>query len=145
MNNNAAFIIAIFLLILGGILLMYRLLYMFCQNKPWNNPPSTLSWGWSLMPAGVAILAVALYTPGCDNKCKRDNDFVAMSIVVGCFLLAAPLFAYCFYHKLHTQRPDVFARMPADGARSGLDIMLVVAGAGLLLADYSLGNCPESC
>jgi hypothetical protein len=145
MNNNAAFIIAIFLLILGGILLMYRLLYMFCQNKPWNNPPSTLSWGWSLMPAGLAILLVVLFTPACDNKCNRDDDFVAIGVVVGGFLLAAPLFAYCFYHKLRMERPDAFARMPADGARSGLDIMFVVAGAGLLLADYSLGNCPQSC
>ena len=145
MNNNAAFIVAIFLLILGGILLMYRLLYMFCQNKSWNNPPSTLSWSWSLMPAGLAILVVILFTPACGNKCNRENDFVSISVVVGGFLLSAPLFAYCFYRKMRLERPDAFARLSADGARSGLDIMLVVAGAGLLLADYSLGNCPESC
>ena len=145
MNNNLAFIFAVILLILGGILLMYRLLYMFCQNQPWNNPPTTLPWGWSLNPAGVAILLVVLYTPGCGNTCSRENDFVPVSIVIGGFLAAAPVFTCCFYHKVRLERPDAFARLPPDMARSGIDILLLAAGAGMLLADFSLGTCPESC
>ena len=32
-----------------------------------------------------------------------------------------------------------------DQAKSGLDILLLMVGIGIILADLSLGSCPESC
>ena len=146
MNNTTAFILAVLLLVLGGILFMFRILYMFCQNKPWNNPPTKLSWSWTASPTGLAVLLVVLFTPGCENKCAPEHSLVAVSLVFGGILLLIPVFVWCVYARTRQEKPHVVVEQASpDQAKSGLDILLLMVGIGIILADLSLGSCPESC
>ena len=146
MNNTLAFIFAVLLLILGGILFMYRILYMFCQNKPWNNPPTTLSWAWTACLTGLLVLLVVIFTPGCENKCAREHGLIPASLIFGGILLLMPVFVWCVYAKTRREKPHVVGEeVPPDQARSGYDILLLMIGLGIILADMSLGSCPESC
>lgn len=144
MNNTTAYILAVLMLIVGGILFMYRILYMFCQNKPWNNPPTTLSWAWTACPTGLAVLLVVLLTPGCENKCTPENSLIALSLIFGVILLLMPAYVYCLCVRQEKPRA-VGEAAPPDQARSGYDILLLMVGLGIILADMSLGSCPESC
>ena len=146
MNNTTAYILAVLMLIVGGILFMYRILYMFCQNKPWNNPPTTLSWAWTACPTGLAVLLVVLLTPGCENKCAPENSLVALSLVLGVILLLMPVYVWCLFASMGREKPRAVGEAaPPDQARSGYDILLLMVGLGIILADMSLGSCPESC
>ena len=146
MNNTTAYILAVLMLIVGGILFMYRILYMFCQNKPWNNPPTTLSWVWTACPTGLAVLLVVLLTPGCENKCTPENSQVALSLILGGILLIMPVYAWCLFASMGREKPRAVGEAaPPDQARSGYDILLLMVGLGIILADMSLGSCPESC
>ncbi len=55
--------LSVTLLIRGGVLLLYRLMYMFCQGEPWNNPPSLLTWKFTFIVGGATILIAALASP----------------------------------------------------------------------------------
>jgi hypothetical protein len=161
--------ISVTLLILGGILLLYRLMYMFCQGEPWNNPPSLLTWRFTFIVGGATILITALapFTYECSNSaCDKNYSYFNALVFVGVFMLSLPIISYCFKQVFDTkpvnQNPD--PNMPVNqnpeppqqynfdpetrqdlrGNMSGYDILFLIMGAGILLIDRSLDvcNCP---
>jgi magnesium-transporting ATPase (P-type) len=151
--------ISVTLLILGGILLLYRLMYMFCQGEPWNNPPSLLTWRFTFIVGGATILIAALASPAyecSDSACEKNYSIFSTMVAVGIFLLALPLSWWCF-KKLFDNLPvdeqpeppqrynfDPETRQDLRGNMSGYDILFLIMGAGILLIDRSLDvcNCP---
>jgi hypothetical protein len=148
------------LLIVGGILLMYRLLYMFCQGEPWNNPPSLITWRYTFIVGGVTILITALASPAyeCSNSaCEKDYSNFNALIFVGVFMLVLPLTWTCFkllvkilnspppdgpqVEPAHRYNFDPETRQDLRGNMSGYDILFLIMGTGILLVDRSLDVC----
>jgi hypothetical protein len=151
--------ISVTLLILGGILLLYRLMYMFCQGEPWNNPPSLLTWRFTFVVGGATILIAALASPAyeCSDSalCEKDYSYFSFLLIIGVFMLALPLTIMCFtwIYSISNNNPDdpVYSQRSHDsnpdtaggqrGYMSGYDILFLIMGAGILLIDRSLDVC----
>ena len=141
MNSPITLAFTVILIAVGSILFTYRVLYMLVRMQPWNNPPTTLAWSWSVGPAGLAILLVVLCTPGCGNKCAREDGATTLSLLLGGFILGIPVLSWCFFYSI----PDLARDLPPDLPRGGLDILCLAVGFSLLMADLLLGDCPASC
>lgn len=152
MNNIIAYALAVLFLIIGGVLLMYRLLYMFCQGQPWNNPPTSLYWVFTFVLTGPAILLTLVLVPRCGNECPRDANtgLYGFLFIVAILLIAGPFLVYQCMDRCQASEQDKNKNKNQggageDGPRSGFDILLLMVGGGVLLADMAVGACPESC
>ena len=143
---------------IGGLLLMYRVLYMCCQGKPWNNPPTVFSWKYAFCIGGAAILITALASPGyeCSDKaCEKNYSYFNALIFAGVFLTVFPVLLYVCYQMPAespangpTEEPeapqhkfDPETREDLRPPLAGYDILFLMIGIGIFLTDASLDVC----
>jgi hypothetical protein len=143
---------------IGGALFMYRVLYMCCQGKPWNSPPTLFSWKYPICVAGVAILITATNSPGyecSDSACSKNYSYFNALIFVGIFMAAFPVLLYvCVQLPRQSQVNDPMEQPeppqpkldPVTGddlrpALAGYDILFLMIGIGIFLTYASLNAC----
>ena len=146
--------------VVGAILLMFRVLYMCCQGKPWNNPPTVFGWRYAICIGGATILVTALASPGYDcsqSSCSKNYDYLNILIAFGIGMLLAPLVWYCLGKAVDKAPSEDEPEPPPPqymfnvatgedfrGFLAGYDILFLLMGIGIFLVDASLAvcNCP---
>jgi len=148
---NALFIISIIFLILGGILLVWRMLHICFLGEFWNNTPQPLTWGITIVFTGAAVVfaGFVLSFESCPYGCpftgtQPGSLWVSGGIVVGVGLA----FMYCRCGSATRDKPiyyDWATKQDTRGYMSGLDFVAIGMGLAILSSLASSGNCPSSC
>lgn len=148
---SALFVIGLVFVIVGSWLLLWRLLHICYLGEFWNNTPQPLSWGATIVFAGVAVIFAGFVTSfqECEFGCARTGAqpgamWVAGGIVVGVGLA----FIWCPCCRGSPDDKPAFswdAGVDHRGYMSGVDFVAIAIGLAIFSAMDSMGDCPQSC
>lgn len=147
-------VLAIIFSALGLTLFLYRVLYMVCQGKSWNNPPTSVSWSWTYGAFGLAILMTQLLTRDCENGCYRVDGVAGLGLAIALLFIFTPLTYHLISvcatpymsendHETHQFDPDTGEDLRPP--MSGFDFLFIGLGLGIFLGDILMGACPSTC
>jgi hypothetical protein len=149
---TAILVLGLAFVILGGVLLLIRLYYVWGKGDVWNNMPTEISWGFTVIAAGTAVFLVGISTGRCPDECERvdgttpGSTMVSGAIVVGIGL--SLIFCTCCCKKRDNEGEGTMMESPPkqeDSYWSGLDFVSLGIGLALLATQESIGVCPQSC
>lgn len=146
------FEISVIFLILGAVLVVWRLLHKFYLGEFWNNTPTPITWGATIVCAGIAMASygTALALEGCPYDCDRVNGMQAGEILwFGLIVfVVGVILAYCPCCSRDADIPVIYNWTTNEdnrGAMSGLDFAVLGIGLSTIVALSRAGDCPNSC
>lgn len=148
---TASFVFGLIFVVLGGWLLVWRLLHKYYLGEFWNNTPLPLSWGVTIVLAGAAVAIVGFATAfrDCDHGCGRVGGNTGGSTMVAGGIVAlvglAFLFCPCCSRDPRTIHYDWETKEDNRGYLSGLDFVALGIGLAILASEDAMGVCPQSC
>jgi hypothetical protein len=138
-----ASVISLVFLVLGAVLFVYRLGYMLFQGQPWNNPPTVLSWTFTLFLVGCTMLGEVIGEYSCTNGCTHAN--VVWMILISATVTGVSFTIFQCYERGNGFIDKKTGQLIGDMPYSGFDFVLLGVGAAMRLVSAGLGSCPESC
>ena len=154
-------IVGIILLSTGGLVLLWRILHMLFRGEFWNNIPNAFHCGYMcFFLAGVVILTAFISTfttcpNGCDKVNKSSN--LVSNLIVAAIMIAVGVCVIkscCLDDPNHEATEPLYSwGDPEHGdygydkryPRSGIDLVLILAGLAVLSVDSAMRVCPASC
>ena len=96
-------------------------------------------WFVTFFVSGPSIVAAACLSPlDCDNGCDRSGiDNHVYCVLSGIFIFGI---SFWIMQCIHSS----FKMIMDEKAYSGVDITLLMIGAGMLFTDLALGECPDT-
>ena len=148
---TAILVLGLMFVILGGVLLLIRLYYVWGKGDVWNNMPTHISWGFTVVAAGAAVFLVGISTGRCPEGCERvDGNSpwgTALSGIIVAGIGLSIMYCTCCCKKQadRDEGTRVVAPPEKDAYWSGLDFVSLGIGLALLATQESIGICPQSC
>ena len=99
----------------------------------------TTYWFVTFFVSGPFIVLAAIYSPlDCDNGCDRSGKGTQIySVFIGILLSAI---SFSIMQCIRSRTKTIID----ETAYSGVDITLLLIGAGMLFTDLALGGCPDT-
>jgi hypothetical protein len=149
---SALLVIGLLFVGLGGWLLVWRLLHKYYLGEFWNNTPTPLSWGVTVMLSGAALACagfVYLFQK-CEFGCTREGGGTPGGTMVAGGIVALVGLSFFFCCKCVERKPedeyyDWATSKDTRWNMSGLDFAALGIGLALLATDQDMGVCPQSC
>lgn len=148
---SASLVIGLIFVGVGGWLLLWRFLHICYVGEFWNNTPLTISWGVTVICAGLAVSFVGIVWTfetcefGCERQGSQPMEFFWTGLIVA-GVGAALSFCPCCSRDPNTPvYYDWEAKEDNRGYLSGVDFVALGIGLGILTVAGNMGECPQSC